>query len=274
LKDSIRVFNNYILVKMPGYNPLTLSEGVRNAVCRYTVAGEGRKYYRFRGGKWYGGIATGDVVGCNLRCGFCWSWRFSHVSTGGWFESAESAFQKIYSIAARNKYEYVRLSGGEPTLSKNHLLKIIQLFSETPFTFILETNGLLIGHDPSYAESLAEFSNLVVRISFKGTSGEEFYVLTGADPFFFKLQLKGLENLVESGLKPCNEVYPAVMLSFSTPESYYQLKKEFSKIHPALPSCIDEEYVILYPHVKEVLRKHGLKPKISYTPEGIPDFMI
>jgi len=64
------------------------------------------------------------------------------------------------------------------------------------------------------------------------------------------------------------------MLSFSTPESYNQLKKEFSKIYPALPSCIDEEYVILYPHVKEVLRKHGLKPKISYTPEDIPDFMI
>ncbi|QOR94183.1 radical SAM protein [Thermosphaera chiliense] len=259
---------------MAGYNPIVLSEAVKNHVCRTTQRGEERKYYRFRGGKWYGGIATGDVVGCNLRCGFCWSWRFSHVFTGGWFESAESAFQKILEIASKHNYEYVRLSGGEPTISRSHLLKIIELFSETHYTFILETNGLLIGYDPDYARDLAEFSNLVVRVSLKGASEEEFHALTGADPSFFRMQLKSLENLLASGFKPCREVYPAVMLSFSTPGSYNQLKRELSMMSQSFLSCIDEEYVILYPHVKEIMKRRGLKPKISYTPEGVPDFMI
>ncbi len=259
---------------MSGYNPLVLSEEVRKHVSRTTKEGEERKYYRFRGGKWYGGIATGDVVGCNLRCGFCWSWRFSHVYAGGWFESAKSAFRKIFEIARRHNYEYVRLSGGEPTLSRNHLLQVIKLFSETRYTFILETNGLLIGYDPSYARDLAEFPNLVVRVSLKGACEKEFHALTGADPSFFRIQLKSLENLLASGFKPCREVYPAVMLSFSTPESYSLLKMELSKISEALTSCIDEEYVILYPHVVEIMKKRGLKPNISYTPEGVPDFMI
>jgi len=32
-----------------------------------------RKYYKFRGGRWYGGIAAADCIGCNLKCTFCWS---------------------------------------------------------------------------------------------------------------------------------------------------------------------------------------------------------
>ena len=46
------------------YDPITLAERVRKVV----VKKEKRKYYRlYRGGKWYGGIATADCVGCNLR---------------------------------------------------------------------------------------------------------------------------------------------------------------------------------------------------------------
>jgi uncharacterized Fe-S cluster-containing radical SAM superfamily protein len=51
-----------------GYDPLKLGEAVQAHVVRE----DERKYYRFRGGKWYGGIATADCVGCNLRCVFCW----------------------------------------------------------------------------------------------------------------------------------------------------------------------------------------------------------
>jgi uncharacterized Fe-S cluster-containing radical SAM superfamily protein len=33
-----------------------------------------RKYYRVsRPGRWYGGIASADCCGCNLKCVFCWS---------------------------------------------------------------------------------------------------------------------------------------------------------------------------------------------------------
>jgi uncharacterized Fe-S cluster-containing radical SAM superfamily protein len=259
---------------MQGYDPFQLGEAVKRFVTRVVSGVEERKYYRFRGGKWYGGIATGDVVGCNLRCKFCWSWRFTHTTDRGEFCSPIKAFEKIHSIARERGYSYVRVSGGEPTISLNHLLELLKLFDETDLTFILETNGLLIGRDREYAKALASHSNLVVRVSFKGATEEEFAMLTGARKEFYEYQFKALENLVEAGLRPGVEVYPAIMLSFSTEESYSKFKKRLKEIDPRFVESIDEEYVILYPHVIEILKRNNLKPRIAFTPDNIPSSMI
>ncbi|MBO3769282.1 MAG: radical SAM protein [Candidatus Brockarchaeota archaeon] len=263
-------------VSKPAYNPLELTERVREFAIRIRPDGlEERRYYRFRGGLWYGGIATGDVVGCNLRCGFCWSWReASHRMSKGFLCKPDEVFRRLVSIAEKHKYKLVRLSGGEPTISKNHILRLLELFQNTDFTFILETNGILIGSDNDYAKELSQYSNLIVRVSIKGSSREEFHILTLADPVFFEYQLKALKNLVDAGLEPGRRVYPAVMLSFSTSETYENLKARLADIHPKLSREIDEEYVILYPHVVELLKSRGLNPKIAYKPEGIPVSMI
>lgn len=258
------------------YDPFKLTNIVGEIVVRSGLNSvEERRYYRFRGGRWYGGIATGDVVGCNLRCGFCWSWReASHRMAEGSFYRPEEVFRKLVSIADARGYRAVRLSGGEPTISRKHLLKLLELFESTSYTFILETNGILIGADKTYAEDLAKHKNLVVRVSLKSASEEEFYTLTLAEPTFFQYQLKALKNLVDVGLEPGRRVYPAVMLSFSSSENYEDLKTRLAEIHPMLSEEIDEEYVILYPHVIKLLKNRGLKPKIAYNPEGIPASMI
>ncbi|WP_434731005.1 radical SAM protein [Thermogladius sp. KZ2Tp1] len=259
---------------MPGLDPFKLTEEVYKRVVRVIGGVEERRYYRFRGGRWYGGIATGDVVGCNLRCKFCWSWRYSYFSDKGGFYNPSSVFSTITDIASRRGYRYVRLSGGEPTISRRHLVDLLKLFEETKFVFILETNGLLIGRDESYARELSRFHNIVVRVSFKGATPEEFEVLTGADRSYYEYQFRALENLMNSGLRPGEDFYPAIMLSFSTDENYRVFKKRLSQTHPALVESIDEEYVILYPHVVELLRRSGLKPRVAYRPDGVPDFMI
>jgi len=262
------------LVEMRGFNPIELTKTVRRWVVRYNRGVEERRYYRFRGGKWYGGIATGDVVGCNLRCKFCWSWRFSHALDKGEFYSPKQVFEKLFDIVLDRGYRYIRLSGGEPTISWSHLIEILKLIDETSMVFILETNGILLGYDENLAKELANFSNVVIRISFKGTTAEEFHVLTGAEPMFYELQFKALENLMNSGMKPGEDFYPAVMLSFSPDENYRAFKKRLSLIHPTLAESIDEEYVILYPHVVEILNKFRLKPRKAVNPYDIPDFMI
>ncbi|MGC9121418.1 MAG: radical SAM protein [Thermogladius sp.] len=259
---------------MPGLDPFKLTEEVYKSVVRVAGNVEERRYYRFRGARWYGGIATGDVVGCNLRCKFCWSWRYSYFSDKGDFYSPSRVFSTLTDIASRRGYRYVRLSGGEPTISRRHLVDLLKLFEETKFVFILETNGLLIGRDESYARELSRFHNIVVRVSFKGATPEEFEMLTGADRSYYEYQFRALENLMNSGLRPGEDFYPAIMLSFSTDENYMVFKKRLSQIHPALVESIDEEYVILYPHVVELLRKSGLKPRVAYRPDGVPDFMI
>jgi len=259
---------------LPGLDPLKLAEVVRGKVTRKTAGVEELRYYRFRGGRWYGGIATGDVVGCNLRCKFCWSWRYSYFTDKGFFCKPREVFEKLVSIAEKRGYKYLRLSGGEPTIAREHLLEILKLVDETNYTFILETNGILIGSDYSYAKELARFNNIVVRVSFKGTTPEEFELLSGADKRFYEYQFKALENLLNAGFKPGRDFYAAAMLSFSPEDNVKSFLRRLSQIHPALAQELDAEYVILYPHVIELLRRNKLKPLVAYTPNGIPDFMI
>ena len=48
------------------YDPVAHAAEVEKLVVR----GSKRKYYRFRGARFYGGIATADCVGCCLKCAF------------------------------------------------------------------------------------------------------------------------------------------------------------------------------------------------------------
>lgn len=258
-----------------GYNPLKLTEEIREKVVRVVDDVEERKYYRFRKDRWYGGIATGDVVGCNLRCGMCWSWRSaSHIMAEGFYCNPRQSFQQLRNIAYSSGFRMVRLSGGEPTISEEHLLDLSRLFENSKLEFVLETNGIIIGSNPDLAKKLVQYNHLVVRVSLKGCCREDFYNITLARPEFFDLQLKALENLIEAGAKPCDQVYPAVMLSFSEKKDYELLKEKLSNIHPLFSKCIDEEYVILYPHVVKLLEMRKLKPKTCFRPNGIPECMV
>lgn len=258
-----------------GYDPLKLAEIVKEEVVKVRDCVEERKYYRFRKDRWYGGIATGDVVGCNLRCGMCWSWRSaSHFMAGGFYYSPEQSFHRLSNIAYSHNLKMVRLSGGEPTISINHVLSLLKLFENAGLGFVMETNGLIIGDDPDLAKKLVRYDHLVVRVSLKGCCRDDFHKITYASPRFFDLQLRALENLVEAGARPCEQVYPAVMLSFSEKRDYEILLEKLSRIHPALSKCIDEEYVILYPHVMRLLDMRKLKPKIAFYPNGVPKYMI
>lgn len=257
------------------YDPIILTRIVEKKVCEQRNNTPFRRYYRFRGGRWYGGCAAADCIGCNLRCRFCWSWsRGSYQLSGGYLCSPEEVYRRLYSIAIERKYKYVRISGGEPTLCKEHLLRVIERFENTKINFILETNGVLIGYDDDYARTLARFKKLIVRVSLKGTCPEEFHKLTGAIPEAFNYQLKAIEKLVSYGMTPGEQVYPAVMLSFSDEENIEKLLDKLRNIHPVLAEAIDPEYVILYPHVVQLLKKFNLKPRIAYTPNNIPKFMI
>jgi hypothetical protein len=73
--------------------------------------------------------------------------------------------------------------------------------------FILETSGILIGYDNGYAEELAHFENLCVRVSLKGAAEQEFVTLTGAKSEGFGIRIKALENLHRAGVnaQPCGD---------------------------------------------------------------------
>ncbi|WP_053240277.1 radical SAM protein [Pyrobaculum islandicum] len=230
-----------------------------------------RRYKRFRADRWYGGIATADVVGCNLRCGMCWAWRnTSYVLTAGAWMSPYEVADKLRKIVKEKGFNQVRISGGEPLIAPKHLIKVIDELRD--YVFIVETNGILI--DKAVAKELAARPNAVVRVSIKGAAPWEFEKITWSPGVYFYRQIEAIQLLIESGMTPCQDVYPAAMLGFSTDESIRQLEKTLEEIDKRLSQCIDVEYVILYPHVVKLMEMRGLRPTHAVTPSGVPTFMI
>jgi uncharacterized Fe-S cluster-containing radical SAM superfamily protein len=247
-------------VKTP-YDPVVRAEETEAIVCR----GDMRRYYRFRPARFYGGIATADCVGCCLRCLFCWSWRqVVRPDHYGQFYSPREVAGRLMSIVRRKKFRQVRISGNEPTLLREHLLKVLEIIPKD-IMFILETNGILIGNDRTYAEDLAGFENIHVRVSLKGCNEEEFTILTGAEAKGFDLQIKALENLHRAGVR----ANPAVMVSFSSKESIRSLRSRLGAINRAFRN-IETEELALYGDVEERLRKAHLAYSRAFTPSCIP----
>jgi uncharacterized Fe-S cluster-containing radical SAM superfamily protein len=248
-----------------GYDPVERHGKIESLVVQKRIGGDLKKYYRFRHDRWYGGIITADCAGCGLTCKFCWVRRESILEgrEGGEFLRPEEAAERILKLMKEKKTNQGRISGGEPTIGRGHLLKFLNTLQPRRVRFILETNGILIGEDESYAQELALYPFIHVRVSLKGCNEEEFARLTGADPRGFQLQIAALKNLVQAGVS----THPAVMLSFSERESIDQLYNAIWKMNPRMHSEIEREEVILYPHVMEKLRRANLEVHSGHVPE-------
>ncbi|MFO8133728.1 MAG: radical SAM protein [Thermoplasmatota archaeon] len=227
------------------YDPLLLSEQLEPDITRGTE----RKYYRFRATRFYGGIATADVVGCNLRCHFCWSGSTVWHAEKGDFYTPEEVADRLASLAASHGYQRVRLSGGEPTMGRRHLLGLLETLDPS-LLFVLETNGILLGVDRRYVDRLSSFSNLHVRLSLKGSTMEEFSLLTGAKPEGHRLQMQALRYLRDSNLS----FNIALVTTKKRPDELFD-----RLVDMGLGSVmLEEETVKLYPPVRKRLRDAGL----------------
>ena len=243
------------------YDPVEKAKAVARLVCR----GHERKYHRFRPARFYGGIATADCLGCCLGCVICWSWhQVAHPETYGRFYSPQEVAHRLVAIARKKRFRQVRISGNEPTICREHLLAVLARIP-ADLDFVLETNGILIGHDASYAQELAGFPNLHVRVSLKGATESEFSRLTGARPEGFGLQLAALTHLERAGVA----AHPAVMVSFSSDQSLVELGKRLAAIDARFAEFEVEE-LVLYGDVARRLEAAGLRYRHAYAPRAIP----
>jgi len=227
------------------YNPIELSKKTEDIV----INGKMKKYYRFRPTRFYGGIATADTVGCNLRCKFCWSsnsvWN---AKNAGRLYSPEQVAETLLETANKKGYHQVRISGGEPTIGRQHLITLLEHISQD-FLFILETNGILLGANKTYVDELSQFQNLHVRVCLKGCTSEEFSWLTGASEGF-EYQLKALEKLRDKKMK-----FNIALVS---------TKRDRQELFNRLTAMdlgrvmIEEEEIKLYPQVRKRLENEGI----------------
>jgi uncharacterized Fe-S cluster-containing radical SAM superfamily protein len=228
------------------YDPIELSKKIEKIVVENNL----KKYYRFRPTGFYGGIATADTVGCNLRCKFCWSsnsvWNARSI---GEFYSSEEVADKLQIIADKKGYHQLRISGGEPTIGKQHLIEVLENI-KTKYLFILETNGILLGYDKKYIEDLSVFENLHVRVCLKGADSEEFSLFTGAKKGF-EYQIKTLQYLRD---KQMNFNIALVSTHKEKKQHFFQrlVEMDLDKV------MIEEEEIKLYPMVRKRLQKEKL----------------
>ena len=123
--------------------------------------------------------------------------------------------------------------------------------------YILETNGMTLGADPEFAQQLARYKNLHVRVSLKGANEDEYHTLTGARRSSYALPFRALQHLIEAGVS-CNA---CVMASFSTDTSLEAFEERLYEIHPGILKSLETEHITLFPKVSERLQKYDLKPK-------------
>lgn len=228
------------------YDPLELSEKIEKIVAKGAL----KKYYRFRPTGFYDGIATADTVGCNLRCRFCWSGNSVwNASDTGEFYSSQEVAEALISIAETKRYHQVRISGGEPTIGRHHLLDLLERV-DLRFLFILETNGILLGLDSTYVKELSSFRHLHVRVCLKGADCEEFSLLTGAKQGF-DYQIKALEYLKEE------QMHFNIALVSVHPQKKQGLFQRLQEMD-LKNVIVEEEEITLYPMVRKRLQQEHL----------------
>jgi uncharacterized Fe-S cluster-containing radical SAM superfamily protein len=254
------------------YDAVERHLAIEKLVTRISNEGLERKYYRFRRARWYGGIVTADCVGCGLLCKFCWvsDKALYYPAKAGTFYSIENVAENMQQIAKKSGLRQLRLSGGEPALGREHLLRLLELLRGKGYTFILETNGIPLAYNKDYASELSRYPFVHVRVSLKGCNESEFALLTGAKPENFRIQLSALDKLVEYNVS----CHPSVMASFSTMESLQELTERLADISRKLAENLEVEELILYPHVKEKIQKYGLRYYTGHPPTKVPKEQI
>lgn len=224
---------------------------------RLVMRGEKRLYSKFRAAPYYGGIATADAVGCSFLCAYCWNYgRNEDPARGGRFFSPENVAQKLLEIARRRSLTRFRVTGSEPILGEasfNHLVKTIELVlgAEPRSTFILETNGLMLGYEPDLVRRLT-FPRVLVRVAVKGVDPVSFERITGASKEYFRYPLLALRALEQAGA----DAWPALMEDLFSAAQIDGLKKTLEE--QGIRSGLELETMETYPSVLANLERRGI----------------
>ena len=237
-----------------GYDPIALAAATE----KVAVDGTRRKYVQLgRPLRFYGGTTSATEVGCNLRCKFCFSdkpvWKPQKT---GKFYTPQQVFDGLAKSARKHGHTIISASASEGTIGREHLMELLDLVEKSEFVYVLETNGMILGNDPEYAQALASYTRLHVRVSIKGDSPEQYHELTGAHPDSYEFPYKALGYLIEAGVS-CNA---CLMASFSDDAGINRVKQRLMDVHPGILKSLEIEKITMFPKVAERLSAKGLRP--------------
>jgi uncharacterized Fe-S cluster-containing radical SAM superfamily protein len=241
------------------FDPLQLAEITQRLVCRASDAA--RKYTEVYVVGVYGGIATAYAVGCPLRCIFCWvDDSREYPEHRGRFYTPRALVAALEAVAQPKGIRKARISGAEPTLCRAHLLQVLPLIEASSFeTFILETNGILLGADSDYVRHVAQFEKVYIRVSLKAGTPEGFQRRTGAVGDSYRLPYRAIQHLLEAGAR----FHVAAMTDsrLMPPNERSHLVRLLAELSPPLVAELEEEVCDPYRATQRRLAAAGIDVK-------------
>jgi len=248
----------FVVPDFKPFDPVDLARETEEIVCK----GNMRKYNAFYATGVYGGIATGYTVGCCLRCIYCWvDLSRDFPEEYGKFYYPEEVVSNLQKAAKRYGTHKCRISGGEPTLCRDHLLNVLKFTEKNEWfnLFILETNGILFGSDKGYVEELLPFKKVHVRVSLKAGTGEGFQRRTGAIREYYELPFKAIRNLYETGIS--FHVAAMTDLRIMREEERREIISKLNETDEGIARNLEEEVIDSYGTTLFRLKQAGVKLK-------------
>ena len=198
------------------------------------------------------------MLGCNLRCGFCWvpdEKKIGVMCLPQMYEyiSPEATYEKIKRLALAHNLKRVRVSGCEPLLNPEHLLSVIRMAVSDGYNYVLDTNGLPLTEEFLY--SIKPFKQQIyIYMGLKGSTPQLFEELTTAEARFWHRQLEALRLIVKHGFT----LGVNLMANLTPPETLPSLFSTLHKISPILPMCADLKYCTFFVHNSRRMKRYGL----------------
>lgn len=211
---------------------------------------------------------------CNMHCRFCFA-----DPTSAEDPSLDSIKSQIDDIVQQTGKTLLQLSGGEPTV-RDDLPQIIAYAKKAGCSYVqLNTNGLRLAEDPSYAVLLAEAGLSFAFLQFDGITDDIFSSMRGLP--LFAVKKKVIENCAAAGLGVTlvPVIVPGInshqigdILHFAIDNSptvrgvHFQPVSYFGRI-PFIPADV-QRYTLGELIDDIVLQSNGLVPRSSLVPSA------
>lgn len=145
-------------------NPRARRMLVRNLIFHWGVKGAGIRTRIRKTGKWVPFVvAMSPTMRCNLHCRGCYSGLYSRDG-----ELSEADLDRLFEECKSIGNYFVVISGGEPFLLKDSLLRLFRKHQD--MYFLIFTNGTRI--DEQLAADLGRLGNVAPAISLEGFEAE------------------------------------------------------------------------------------------------------
>ena len=246
-----------------GFNPVERAKAIE----RLVVRNSSRLYYKIKFNRYYGPIISCYTVGCCLNCAYCWNHnKNKNPARFGRFLSPSEVAERVNRLLKQHGTIHARITGGEPILGTKSLKHLTEMISEVDRSFLIETNGVMLGYNPDLFDLLEDVKDRVVlRVSIKGYDCEIFERVTGADG----RSLDYVFNCIKELSRRRFYYWICIMPEVFTGRGIEIIKRKLRKIgyrgHLEL-----ETLETFYSGVMERIRKRGIELEFGYRDCYIP----